>query len=380
MITRTVWPGASLPIDSRTTRTVTVPSAAPAPAGRARESATDPAFLRLRSAPAIASAQQGQGPMRNAQRTDHARARLTALLQKRASASLGVLHDAQTLAGLEGKTAPLRCALRRSVGRVLLSGRADLPQSLLELPLDLLAVACARVEPTDEPGRLGPQARAISAKSTSDTLPMARSNSSSLIDRSVSAFSRSSAARVRPPSTCGAGRPRPSTSAASACAARRCPRRRRRRCGAQEDDAGGRLAARHEDDERRADQPGQREELPGWHGVGTRVRRSPPGSCDSVEVAELIVQAGIESGVDRRLDAGRGCRRRTRPSARREHDVTRPAAPSMYGSIHARRLKPSRSARPRVPGSRTSRRVRQNLLLALALRASIAISSRICAA
>ena len=56
--------------------------------------------------------------------------------------------------------------------------------------------------------RISPAARArsralISAKSLSDTFPIAWSNSSSLIDRSTSVFSRSSAARVRPPSTCG---------------------------------------------------------------------------------------------------------------------------------------------------------------------------------
>ena len=43
----------------------------------------------------------------------------------------------------------------------------------------------------------------ISWKSCSETLPIARSNSSSLIDRSTSVFSRSSAARVRPPSISG---------------------------------------------------------------------------------------------------------------------------------------------------------------------------------
>ena len=37
---------------------------------------------------------------------------------------------------------------------------------------------------------------AISSKSRAETFPIARSNSSSLIDRSASAFSRSSVARV----------------------------------------------------------------------------------------------------------------------------------------------------------------------------------------
>src|SRR5439155_82867 len=101
------------------------------------------------------------------------------LLQNRASASRGVPHCEQ------------KCAACDSV---------DASPSRLARSLS----TCARYPPPASSSRIRRPARVrrrpdISWKSLSDSFPIALSNSSSLIDRSTSSFSRSSATRVRWP-------------------------------------------------------------------------------------------------------------------------------------------------------------------------------------
>ena len=110
----------------------------------------------------------------------------------------------------------------------------------------------------------------ISFQSSSDSRPIARSNSSSLIDRSVNCFSRSSATRVRfadhhRPIFFG-GHQRPQ------CAQRRIADEcRRSHQDAEQDDGGWSLSASHERDRRGAAERRQDKELPGLE-AGIAVR------------------------------------------------------------------------------------------------------------
>ena len=142
----------------------------------------------------------------------------------------------------------------------------------------------------------------ISAKSFSDTFPIPRSNSSSLIDRSTSVFSRSSAARVRSPIASPA-------SSRSVPASGRTVRRRGGADGrggkdgaAQKNDRGRCLTAREEDDGR-ADQPRQRKQLPGLQ----RLRLSLSRGLGAHRPGARPVQ--IRCGAGRRRDGALGLQR-----------------------------------------------------------------------
>ena len=75
-----------------------------------------------------------------------------------------------------------------------------------------------------------------------------------MIERSTSAFSRSSAARVRPPSIWVLSAAAFDVSGSERAQRRHADGGRREDGEAEEDDAGRRLPAREEDDDRRADQ------------------------------------------------------------------------------------------------------------------------------
>src|SRR5688572_1155996 len=146
----------------------------------------------------------------------------------------------------------------------------------------------------------------MSVKSFSDTFPIARSNSSSLIDRRTSVFSRSSAARVRPPSRRGpnvadffvSGRNVRSAAMPTAAAAKIVRL----------------IMITAAGDSPRAMKTA----------IVAPIRPASVNSCQgsnagcgSVEVSELIVQAGVDRGVDRDIHTARaGCDRLRRPATR----------------------------------------------------------------
>src|SRR6187551_3740124 len=150
----------------------------------------------------------------------------------------------------------------------------------------------------------------MSAKSFSDTFPIAWSNSSSLIDRRTSVFSRSSAARVRPPNRRG---PK---------VADFCVRGRNVRSAAMPTAAAAKIV---------------RLIMITAAGGSPRAMKTAivapirPASvnscqgsnvgCGSVEVSELIVQAGVDRGVDWDIHTARaGCGWLRRPAARGHDD------------------------------------------------------------
>ena len=220
-------PATLLPIASRTTRTVTVPVGSSG-AGMARPWISDGSGMliwRGRQRKAQGPSHKAQGPDAQAQARsafhDAASSLVPQFLQNRASASLLVpqldrlRRCGASLVGLADRGLRRARGSRASVRRALRSPSRSARDTVLP------ASSC----------RISRAARArsralISAKSFSDTFPIARSNSSSLIERSTSVFSRSSAARVRPPSTCGPDR---LVAAGERRRASATPRRRRRR-------------------------------------------------------------------------------------------------------------------------------------------------------
>src|ERR1044071_3329330 len=147
----------------------------------------------------------------------------------------------------------------------------------------------------------------MSAKSLSETFPIAWSNSRSLIERSTSVFSRSSAARVRPPKICGPagssivdnGANMRHAAAPTAAAPKMIRLRRMMPAGVCPSDRNTTMVA--------PTRPARVKNCQGCSG------------CESVEVAELIVQARVDGWIKTRIP--RGCDRgRDGPTARRPHD------------------------------------------------------------
>ncbi len=257
---------------------------------------------------------------------------------------------------VRGRAASRQIRRRRarlpSVGR-----RLCIAQALRQIALDLRPVAGAGVQLPHQPRRARPQACSdISRKSSSDTFPIARSNSSSLIVRSVSIFSRSSAARVRWPittvrSSCAETSGRTVRSAARPTSAVGAHQH------AQQDDRRDALAADQERDRRRAAERRQDEELPGLKaGFGSGRRLRSRADC-RLAAGEPASQSRFRSSSSRRSSSSGSAAAPLRPARSlrlRDHrTATTPThaaapAPTDYGSSHASRLKPSSIGAPSI--------------------------------
>ena len=140
--------------------------------------------------------------------------------------------------------------------------------------------------------------------------------------------------------------------------------------------AGRRLAARHEDDDRRADQPGEREQLPGLKRVGPEPEIAPNAtqSRSRSSSSRRAFSAGsiAASPPPAPAAAGRDQRRAVKTIADERRRRRR-----RYGSSHARRLKPSSiGAASDVLAAELLDERREDLRRGPCPSASIAISAR----